>query len=77
MRTRLKLGATAAVFLLGVAALSKFFDWMNLPSDRWFWTGAFSALALVLVVSAAMAAIWRPDFQQAVWRWGTGRRVTK
>ena len=34
-------------------------DWMNLPSDFWFWGGVGSSLLLLVVVPSLIAAIWR------------------
>jgi hypothetical protein len=45
--------------MLAVAFLGHFLDWMNLPSDRWFWSGAVAALLLLVAVPSALAAIWR------------------
>jgi uncharacterized membrane protein YqhA len=59
MRKRLKLALTILVLMLAVAFLSHFFDWMNLPSDSWFWGGAVGALLLLVAVPSVLAAIWR------------------
>jgi hypothetical protein len=61
MRNRLKLALTTMVLLLGVACFSRFLDWMNLPSDFWFWSGLASSLLLLVVVPSLIAAIWRPQ----------------
>jgi hypothetical protein len=59
MKNRLKLALTALVLLLTVASFSRFLDWMNLPSDFWFWSGVGSLLLLLVVVPSLIAAIWR------------------
>ena len=59
MKNRLKLALTALVLLLTVAFFSRFLDWMNLPSDFWFWSGVGSSLLLLVVVPSLIAAIWR------------------
>ena len=61
MKNRLKLALTALVLLLTVACFSRFLDWMNLPSDLWFWSGVGSSLLLLVVVPSLIAAIWRPQ----------------
>jgi hypothetical protein len=45
--------------MLAVASFSRFMDWMNLPSDFWFWGGVGSSLLLLVVVPSLIAAIWR------------------
>src|SRR5436190_1678165 len=50
MRKSLKLALTILVLMLAVAFLSHFLDWMNLPSDSWFWGGVVGALLLLLLV---------------------------
>jgi hypothetical protein len=59
MKNRLKLALTALVLLLTVASFSRFLDWMNLPSDFWFWSGVGSSLLLLVAVPSLIAAIWR------------------
>ena len=59
MKRRMKLALTILVILLAVASLSRFLDWMNLPSDFWFWSGVGSLLLLLVVVPSLIAAIWR------------------
>jgi hypothetical protein len=59
MKRRMKLALTILVLLLAVASLSRFLDWMNLPSDFWFWSGVGSLLLLLVVVPSLIAAIWR------------------
>jgi hypothetical protein len=59
MRGRIKLGATILVLLLAVAVFSRFLDWMNLPSDLWFWIGVTASLLLLVVVPSLIARIWR------------------
>jgi hypothetical protein len=59
MRKSLKLALTLLVLMLAVAFLGRFFDWMNLPSDSWFWGGVVGALLLLVAVPSALAAIWR------------------
>jgi uncharacterized membrane protein YqhA len=59
MRKSLKLALTILVLMLAVAFLSHFLDWMNLPSDSWFWGGVVGALLLLVAVPSALAAIWR------------------
>jgi hypothetical protein len=61
MKTRIKLALTILVLMLAVAGFSRFLDWMNLPSDLWFWSGVGSLLLLVVVVPSLIAAIWRPQ----------------
>jgi hypothetical protein len=59
MRGRIKLGATILILLLAVAVFSRFMDWMNLPSDLWFWSGVMASLLLLVVVPSLIARIWR------------------
>ena len=59
MRSSLKLALTILVVMLAVAFLSRFFDWMNLPSDSWFWGGVTGALLLLVAVPPILATIWR------------------
>lgn len=61
MRNRIKLALTVLVVLLALASVSRFLDWMNLPSDFWFWSGAGSLLLLWVVVPSLIAMIWRPQ----------------
>ena len=61
MKNRFRLALTVLVLLLSVASFSRFMDWMNLPSDFWFWSGFGSLLLLVVVVPSLIAAIWRPQ----------------
>ena len=61
MKKSLKLAATIFVLLLAVAFLGHFFDWMNLPSDRSFWSGILGTLLLLVLVPAVVAAIWRTE----------------
>ena len=46
MKNRFRLALTVLVLLLSVASFSRFMDWMNLPSDFWFWSGFGSLLLL-------------------------------
>ena len=59
MKRSIKLAATILVLMLALAFLGRFLDWMNLPSDRWFWSGVVGALLLLVTVPSALAAIWR------------------
>jgi uncharacterized membrane protein YqhA len=59
MKASIKLALTILVLMLAVAFLGRFLDWMNLPSDRWFWSGALGALLLLIAVPSVLAAIWR------------------
>jgi hypothetical protein len=61
MRSRIKLALTILVLLLAATLLSRFLDWMNLPSDLWFWSGVGSLLLLLVVVPSLIAVIWRPQ----------------
>lgn len=61
MKNRFKLALTALVLVLAVASFSRCMEWMNLPSDFWFWSGLASSLLLVVVVPSLIAAIWRPQ----------------
>jgi len=61
MRRSLKLGMSILTLMLAVAFLSRFLDWMNLPSDSWFWGGALGALLLLVAVPSILAAIWRVE----------------
>jgi hypothetical protein len=62
MSIRLKLAFSAAVVLVGLGVLSRFFHWMNQPSDFWFYAGAFGTLSLLVLVPTIVAAIWRTEF---------------
>ena len=59
MKTRLKVAGTLAILLISLVALSRFFAWMNQPSDSWLYLGALGALLLVALVPAAIVGIWR------------------
>jgi len=59
MKHRMKLAATVLVLLTSLAGWSKFLDWMNLPSDLWFWSGVGSSLLLLVVAPSLIALIWR------------------
>jgi len=59
MKRSIQLAVTILVLMLAVAFLSHFLDWMNLPSDRWFWSGVVGSLLLLVTVLAVLAAIWR------------------
>ena len=59
MRNSFKLATTVLVLMLAVASLSRFLDWMNLPSDSWFWGGVVGALLLLVAVPSILTAIWR------------------
>ena len=61
MRNSFKLAMTILVLMLAVAGLSRFLDWMNLPSDSWFWGGVVGALLLFVAVPSILAAIWRVE----------------
>lgn len=60
MKSRIKLALTILVLLLAVGSLSRFLDWMNLPSDLWFWSGLAGLLLLLVVTPTLVARIWRP-----------------
>lgn len=64
MRSSVKLALTILVMMLAVAFLGRFFDWMNLPSDSWFWGGAVGALLLLVAVPTILIAIWRMQSQK-------------
>jgi uncharacterized membrane protein YqhA len=59
MKRSFKLALTILVLMLAVAFLGHFLDWMNLPSDRWFWSGVVAALLLLIAVPTILAALWR------------------
>jgi hypothetical protein len=59
MTKRLKLAATALALMLALAFFSQFLNWMNLPSDLWFWSGTTCELLLLVVVPSLIAGIWR------------------
>jgi len=61
MKTRLKLAISVAIFLAGLGLLSRFFDWMNRPSDAWLYAGAFGSLSLAVLVPGLIAIVWRID----------------
>jgi len=61
MKSRIKLALTILVVLLGVGSLSRFLDWMNLPSDVWFCSGLAALLLLLVVTPTLVAMIWRPQ----------------
>jgi pilus assembly protein TadC len=61
MRKSLQLALTILVLMLAVAGLSHFLDWMNLPSDSFFWGGVLGALLLLVAVPSILAAIWRGE----------------
>ena len=61
MRRSLKLAMSILILMLAVAFLSRFLDWMNLPSDSGFWGGALGALLLLVAVPSILAAIWRVE----------------
>jgi uncharacterized membrane protein YqhA len=61
MQRSLQLALTILVLMLAVALLSHFLDWMNLPSDSFFWGGVVGALLLLVAVPSILAAIWRVE----------------
>ena len=61
MRRSLQLALTILVLMLAVALLSHFLDWMNLPSDSFFWGDVLGALLLLVAVPSILAAIWRVE----------------
>jgi pilus assembly protein TadC len=61
MKITFKLALTVLVLMLAVAVLSRFLDWMNLPSDSWFWGGMVGALLLVVAVPSIVAALWQGE----------------
>jgi hypothetical protein len=61
MRRSLQVALTILVLMLAVALLSHFLDWMNLPSDSFFWGGVVGALLLLVAVPSILAAIWRVE----------------
>jgi hypothetical protein len=61
MKSRIKLALTILVVVLAVGSLSRFLDWMNLPSDLWFWSGLACLLLLLVVTPTLVAMIWRPQ----------------
>jgi len=61
MRKSLQLALTILVLMFSVALLSHFLDWMNLPSDSFFWGGVLGALLLLVAVPSILAAIWRVE----------------
>jgi uncharacterized membrane protein YqhA len=61
MKSSIKLATTILVLMLAVALLSHFFDWMNLPSDSYFWGGALGALLLLVAVPSILALVWRAE----------------
>jgi hypothetical protein len=58
MKSRIKLASTILVLMLAIGSLSRFLDWMNLPSDLWFWGGLVGLLLLLIVTQSIVAAIW-------------------
>ena len=62
MNTRLKLAASTAVVLVAIGALSRFFHWMNQPSDLWFYAGDFGVLSVLVLAPGIVTAIWRARF---------------
>jgi uncharacterized membrane protein YqhA len=61
MGKSLQLVLTILVLMLAIALLSHFLDWMNLPSDLFFWGGVLGALLLLVAVPSILAAIWRVE----------------
>jgi len=59
MTKRIRLAATALVLMLALVSFSRFLNWMNLPSDLWFWNMSTCALLLLVVVPSLIAGIWR------------------
>jgi hypothetical protein len=58
MKARLKVAVSAAVILISLGVLSRFFDWMNRPNDAWLYAGLLGALSLLVLVPAVLGAIW-------------------
>jgi hypothetical protein len=71
MKTRFKVALTLAVLALAVAALNRFFRWMNLPSDLWFALGLLGLMHLLVLVPSVVAVIWNPGLVRGT----RGRRV--
>lgn len=61
MKTRLKVALSVAIFLVGLGLLSRFFDWMNRPSDAWLYGGVLGSLSLMVLVPGLITVIWRTD----------------
>jgi hypothetical protein len=61
MKRRIKLALTILVLVSAIVSLSRFLDWMNLPSDLWFWGGLLGLLLLLVVTPSIVAAIWQPQ----------------
>ena len=57
----LKVAISAGVILVAIGVLSRFFHWMNQPSDTWFYAGAFGVLGLLVLVPAVVSVIWRTE----------------
>jgi len=49
------------LLVLALALFSRFLNWMNLPSDLWFWSGLTGVLLLLVAVPSLVATIWRPQ----------------
>jgi uncharacterized membrane protein YqhA len=61
MKSRLRLALTVVLLVLALALFSRFLNWMNLPSDLWFWSGLTGVLLLLVAVPSLVATIWRPQ----------------
>jgi hypothetical protein len=61
MKSRIKLALTIQIVLVAVGSLSRFLDWMNLPSDLWFWSGLAGLLLLLVVTPTLVVMIWQPQ----------------
>jgi hypothetical protein len=59
MKSRVKMAVTLLILLLATASFSRFLDWMNLPSDLWFWSGVTASLLLLVVIPSLLARVWR------------------
>ena len=59
MKTRLKILVSVALTLLSLDVLSRFFQWMNRPTDAWFYVGAIGSLTLLVFVPTLIIAVWR------------------
>ena len=59
MKTHLKilLSLTFCLFSLGI--LNRCLEWMNRPSDAWFYAGALGTFTLLAVVPGVLGLIWR------------------
>ena len=59
MKTHLKILLSFSFCLFSLGILTRLLQWMNRPSDAWFYAGALGAFTLLVAVPGVLGYIWR------------------